>query len=66
MYLAQYQYPQIIQDLIFSGEGPENFTHDKENIVNLNNAGCYTFKVTDTLTNCSIDATICINDETGI
>jgi len=50
----------------FAWTGPEGYTNTTEDILNLDNEGCYTLVVTDTLTNCTADTTICINDETGI
>ena len=50
----------------FSWTGPNNFTANTQNISNLEDAGCYTFSVTDTLTNCSRDTTICIENKTSL
>ncbi len=50
----------------FSWTGPNNFTANTQNISNLEDAGCYTFAVTDTLTNCTRDTTICIENKTSL
>ena len=50
----------------FSWTGPNNFTANTQNISNLVDAGCYTFAVTDTLTNCTRDTTICIENKTSL
>ncbi len=51
---------------IFSWSGPGNFTAKTENLDSLSDFGCYTLTVTDTVTNCSIDSTICLEDKTAI
>lgn len=51
---------------IFSWSGPGNFSSITEDLDSLNEFGCYTLTVTDTITNCSIDSTICLEDKTGI
>jgi len=48
----------------FSWSGPGDFTADTEDLDSLNNAGCYTLTVLDTLTGCSRDTTLCISDKT--
>ena len=50
---------------IFSWIGPDNFTAKTEDLDNLKDFGCYTLTVTDTVTNCSIDSTICLEDKTA-
>ncbi len=45
--------------------GPNDFTSKSKNLENIDIAGCYTLLVTDTITNCSRDTTICIEKTTG-
>ncbi|HHH54941.1 MAG TPA: T9SS type A sorting domain-containing protein, partial [Bacteroidetes bacterium] len=51
---------------IFDWKGPDNFTAKTEDLEDLINFGCYTLTVTDTITNCSIDSTICLLDKTRV
>ncbi len=51
---------------IYSWSGPDGFSKNKEDIILLDDPGCYTLTVTDTITNCSKDSTICIEDLTDI
>ena len=51
---------------IYSWAGPDGFSKNKEDIILLDDPGCYTLTVTDTITNCSKDSTICIEDLTDI
>jgi len=51
---------------IFNWTGPDGYQADEEYISGLNKAGCYTLIVTDTVSNCTADTTICISDKTGI
>ena len=53
------------ENKIYVWSGPNNFTSKTKDIYNLNDAGCYTLTVTDTITNCSIDSTICLKDYTA-
>ncbi len=50
---------------IFSWSGPGNFTAKTEDLDSLSDFGCYTLTVTDTVTNCSKDSTICLEDKTS-
>jgi len=50
---------------IFSWNGPGNFKAKTEDLDSLSDFGCYTLTVTDTVTNCSIDSTICLEDKTA-
>ena len=50
---------------IFSWTGPDNFTANTEDLDSLSDFGCYTLTVTDTVTNCSLDSTICLLDKTA-
>ncbi len=50
---------------IFSWSGPGNFTAKTADLDSLSDFGCYTITVTDTVTNCSIDSTICLEDKTA-
>ena len=49
----------------FDWIGPGNFTANTEDLNNLSDFGCYMLTVSDTVTTCSIDTTICIEDKTA-
>ena len=51
---------------IFAWSGPGGFTAVTEGIDSLREFGCYTLMVTDTLTNCSMDSTICLDALTSV
>ncbi|HHH53187.1 MAG TPA: T9SS type A sorting domain-containing protein, partial [Bacteroidetes bacterium] len=53
------------ENYFYNWTGPDGFESDNQSIFGLNKAGCYTLTVTDTLTNCTVDTTICISDKTG-
>ena len=50
---------------IYDWSGPDNFKAKTEDLDSLSDYGCYTLTVTDTVTNCSIDSTICLLDKTS-
>ncbi len=50
---------------VFSWTGPDNFSANTEYLDSLSSFGCYTLTVTDTVTNCSTDTTICLEDRTA-
>jgi len=45
----------------FSWEGPNGFSKTTQSIFGLDIGGCYTLTIQDTLTNCSIDSTMCVS-----
>ena len=49
----------------YSWVGPNGFQAETKNIYNLQDYGCYTLTVTDTITECYQDTTICLADKTA-
>ncbi len=51
---------------IYSWSGPNGYSNNSKNISELDMAGCYDLVVTDTLTKCTADTTICISKFSGL
>ncbi len=50
---------------IYDWSGPKNYSHNDKDANNIDTAGCYTLVITDTLTNCTVDTTVCITGSTN-
>jgi len=50
---------------IYDWSGPKNYSHNDKDASNIDTAGCYTLVITDTLTNCTVDTTVCITGSTN-
>ncbi len=51
---------------IYKWNGPDGYMSNDKNATGLNEKGCYALTVTDTLTDCTVDTTVCVDKLTDL